>query len=797
MKFSVENGKVTLTAEELSDFAFKKSNMELDNTSGFSPFNGYFDSNADITEYPEGKYNICEDVIIKAQADTLILDADLLTVKTVVPVKRTPYRFITAYNVKLLAKAVCTAFVFCNQYKKSLCRIVIEFISRETGETTSFFADYSFAFIEKLTFALYERAQIFIKLFVERKSKRIDEIKKLPFPYKGIRSGQQDIMLSVLKTVRKGGRLIVSAPTGTGKTMATLFPSIKALGEAYADKIFYLTGKTVTGKAAFDAVKLLNESAPSLRCIMVHSKHRSCTHENRSDGCYVCSKKSDFEYNGVMMSAEQRRHAALCELLLGHKLYSGKLISETAEKYNLCAYELSLDISEYCDVVICDYSYVFDKKMRFRRYFSNPNEEKYVFLTDECHNLPDRVRSAYSAQFGPTDTAELETLVKSNYISDTELTSALSYCRKEFDVLFADCKENATFVTDKSGEHIVGFDKKNSVPESFIKCVENLGKLCRARRDGEDHEVFEKCAESALNFVHSAVQATEGFAFLSNIFDDSLSCQLICIDPSHIIRECTESAHATVMFSATLNPYEYFADMLGCSDAPIIKGESPFDRDNLCVTVFDGISTRYSDRKNTAGEIVEVINTVLDSHEGHYFVFFPSYAYMRMVAKELLRKYPHITAVMQKENMTYGEREKFLKLFKSTKHKSIVGLCVLGGVFSEGVDLIGESLVGVVIVGAGLAGISCELNLATEYFDKKYGSGKLYAYDYPAINRIEQAAGRVIRSATDRGVVVIADHRMSSPEIARRFPETWPRVVSTADTETLSIILERFWNSEN
>ena len=802
MKLDKETGQVTLDAKFLANFAYKKT-VNVSRPSSDGGFRRY--TTADSKGSLSGEYVLLEEncsfsdteFCISCTADKLYNMNGGFVCEIEKRVKTLPFSFLSSYNTELLAEGVVCAYVTALRYGLDEITLMLTFVKRDGEEKASFGREYTVDMLRRMTEALISRSIPFVSIFTERQTGR-EKLCKLSFPYGDIRSGQHELMLGVMKTVRRGGKLVASAPTGTGKTMATLYPSLKALGAGYTDRIFYLTGKGVTGKAALDAVKLLSEQVPSLRCIIINSKQASCTGVSEGAECYKCPKMSDSMNGDKFTSYAERRNEALAEVLTENRIYTPKLIASAAEEHGICAYELSLDVSEFCEVIICDYNYVFDKKVMFRRYFTEDRGEKYTFLIDESHNLPDRVRTSYTADFSPFGLKNITSDLPDGELLPPNVLQALDVCKDAFDDVKALCLENVSFFADKKGEHRTGYYKSDKVPEALTVAASRLAESCKEhlRSDGEYREVCLNLSSYASQLLLSVSVPTDGSSFLAELFDDKLTCRNICIDPSALISEGCDMARAVVMFSATLDPIEYFTDMFGAADAPVIKAESPFDPANMSVTVFDGVSTRFSDRADTAYDIAEVIATVLDAREGNYFVFFPSYKYMRTVAKALLEIAPHVKAVMQKADMTRADRDKFIAAFKSDKYKSIVGLCVLGGVFSEGVDLIGESLIGTVIVGAGLPGLSSELNLMSEYFENKYGSGHLYAYDYPAINRIEQAAGRVIRSADDRGVVVLVDDRLSSPEMARRFPGYWPKISCTSDIRTLSMILERFWEEK-
>ncbi len=804
MEFNTQNGIVTVHSHEIAAYAIKKpiNPTASSQDGGFVKVAPFPISGLRYKEYQSYNYVLEKKGLslrlIAVPYRTVYTDNGV-TVELTAVTKHLPSRFVPSYNHFFLAESTVCAHVLCMSQQLSFVNVRLTFTRRDSSDSVSFERKYDANSLKYMAEALLDRMIPFIKVFREKKLILPSQIKKLGFPYKDIRSGQHELMLGVMKTLRSGGKLVASAPTGTGKTMATLYPAVKALGAGIVDRIFYLTGKGVTGKAAYDAMKILSETVPELRCITVRAKMSVCENAEDVDNCFGCPKVNDAIEDGKFISYKQRICTALTELLNGHRMYNSKLIAEYAKKYHLCPYELTLDLSEYCEVIICDYNYVFDSAVRFRRYFEEDRGEKYVFLIDEAHNLPDRVRSMYTAEFSPCQVEEIASKLSEKMISDPEMGQIINRCRENFEEIRNLCRENISFYSDKKGDHESGYYKSSVPPPSLISVVSSLKALCRSheRRRGETKEYFDELYSLTSSFITSANYSEQGFAFLAELHDEKLICKNYCLDPSHIISEMSKQAHAVVMFSATLDPIDYFADMLGCSDAPVIKAEAPFDPNNMSVTVFDGISTRFSDRSDTASDIAEIIANVLEAKEGHYFVFFPSYKYMKTVCRELLGMCPHIKAVMQKPDMTFADREKFISAFKSSKFKSIVGFCVLGGVFSEGVDLAGDSLIGTVIVGAGLPGISSELNLMSEYYENKYGLGHLYAYDYPAINRIEQAAGRVIRTVDDRGVVVLIDDRLSSPEIASRFPDFWPQVACTSDSQTLSLVLEKFWKNKD
>lgn len=792
MYYDREREILNISAQELSSYAYKRKSAP--SAGGFSEV-GRESAGIEIGEYVQKSFLIESDVgkiRLSGTIDRIYEDGDSICAEMLCDCGRLPRRFSVSRNAELLARAAVCANIFC---RCESCRgliVRLTFYLRDRSEDTiSFERYYDSQLLERMTESLICRAQLDMKMCRERATVRIDELSALAFPYGRVRDGQSELMISAMRTFRRGGRLLASAPTGTGKTMAMLYPALKALSGGYADRIFYLTGKGVTGKAALDAATLISEQAPHLRCIMLRAKERLCRNTDLLGSCMCCPRMSDTSDGLIVRTYKERELAALSELLNDKSIYDAADIFEIADRHGVCPHELSLDLSEYSDIIICDYNYLFDSGSRLARYFSRDRGERYLFLTDEAHNLPDRVRRMYSARIATCDIKALLDSLGEEAAYMPDLSSAIERIDRAFENIADECASEAKVITDRDGEHTVGFTKRAEVPYELVSAC---GELLRTiRRTDISDDAISTLSDKLSSFISASSEIDDGTIFFAQSVDCDLECKIICIDPSSIISRQLDMAHASVLFSATLDPDEYFSDMLGSVGVPFVHAESPFDKDNLSVTVFDGISTRLSDRRDTVEDVARVISTVLDARSGNYLVFSPSYEYMRTVCRAVLKLRPDICAVMQKPDMSLKARSRFLEIFSEKRAQCTVGFCVLGGIFSEGIDLAGDGLIGVIVVGAGLPGISTELNLMCEYYENRFGNGHLFAYEYPALNRIEQAAGRVIRSADDRGVVVLIDDRMSAPETLRKFPKFWPAASCTSDISTLSVILKRFW----
>ena len=608
-------------------------------------------------------------------------------------------------------------------------------------------------------------------------------------PYPSVRDGQEELMRSTYRAIRKGKRLFVQAPTGIGKTISTLYPAVRALGNGHVDKIFYLTAKASTRREAFSAAGRLFHAGARLRTCVISAKDQVCLCDKKGGGENLCNPFDCPYADGYY---ERAPHAVL-SLLSKQNGYTRTAIVDAAKEYSVCPYELSLDLSEKCDIIICDYNYVFDPTVYFRRYFGEERtfDGKYAFLIDEGHNLADRARAMYSVSLTRN---EVSGLLEGIPEGDVVLCAAL----KRFEQTFAELRNlcSDTLVKDNDGVES-GFWMSREAPRFFDEAVEKLSSslkdwLRNARKAPYRGEV------SALRQTLRTYRLLRGYydeKFLSmvRVRNGDVELCLFCLDPSAVLDECLSRAHSSIVFSATLTPLDYFVDLLGGGKkAEHLELPSPFPREHLCVAVCDGISTRFEEREKSYRSVASMIAATVSQKAGNYIVYFPSYAYLEAVVKRFSARYPQIPLIVQKKGMSYSEREAFLDSFRDDG-KRRVGFCVLGGSFSEGVDLPGGRLIGTVIVGVGLPGLSEEGNILRDYYENKCENGYDYAYTFPGWNRVLQAAGRVIRTDEDEGVVVLIDDRYAAPNYKSLFPSHWEGLKYAGNSSSLAEILRRFW----
>ena len=752
---------------------------------------------------------------ICGRSDSISFDGEIHTVeeiKTVSSFRDNPTPFTVPSH---FAQAACYAFMLCESGHVDRAAVMITFVRRADGAKRSFRAVFGHTMLSGFVTGLLRRAMPFLRIEKERATLRLDELADLPFPYASIRPGQKDFITEASRTIRRGGRLFVSAPCGIGKTMSGLYPALRAVGSGKCDRIFYATAKTITGKAALDAARRLSAHAPHMRAILLLAKESTCA-SLEVDGetamalkCPICPSRHAVGWEKTYRSYEERQSEALLSLLEGGTIYTPEQIRETAAAHEVCTHELALDLSEYCDLIICDYNYLFDDRMRLRRYFKDvKRKEKYVFLIDEAHNLPDRARAMYSVSLTYREIRRLRQVKDKLFPEDEAFEAALVPVENWFRVMCRRCGTESYLTNDGGEEKRIGHWRSGQIPDLEKRIgplTRYLGKHIRDRHEFAGELV--PFRQALQQFVSAADYADERFCFFAEseepvtaaegmpAQEGDVTVQILCLDPAGVLDTMLKAARGVILFSATLSPAEYYQSVTGSPDSVYLDLPSPYEKDNLCLIAYDGISTRYSDRKGTAEETAEIIARGVEAKEGHYIVYFPSYAYMKSVYKWFRRICPHIPAIQQKTGMGYGEREKFLNAFESGKYPHLVGFCVLGGMFSEGIDLRGKSLIGAVIVGTGLPGLSAESNLVAEYYQNKSENGREFAYIYPGMNKVLQAAGRVIRSETDRGMVLLIDDRYGEPGTKMLFPAHWQHIKYTADPDSLERILERFWHS--
>lgn len=663
-----------------------------------------------------------------------------------------------------------------------------------------YFNEASGEFADKTEIVSYKKLETFfnkclvaVRIFaspeVERVTERLPSMKTMKFPYATIREGQSEFVRSAYRTLSRGGCLYATAPTGTGKTVSALYPAIRALGDERVEKVFYLTPKTTTAEAASDCIALMTESGAKIRAVILTAKEKICTEGYLCRRSRKLCKRSTFN---------KMAEATLALYGLGVSVVTSKEIRRIANEYTICPYELSLTYAELCDVVICDFNYLFDPVVYIKRFFTDGG--KYAFLIDEAHNLGERAREMYSA----------EILLSEIYAPSTEeLLGSFSATKKLSlsagavlsDVIMPYLKDELR--QDKEGKFL-GAATISEIPSRMYSLFDEMLKVTdeeiTLNQKADDEE-----SEARLAYLRSYYYKIKKFADIMARFDDAykmfafyndgeIQVKFYCLDTSPVIRERLNKGHGALLFSATLSPLSYYRSVLGGDRSDeILEVNSPFDPSQLSVCIMDRISTRFSERVDTLSAVCRAVAATVSAKRGNYMVFSPSFAYSEALAKMFAAKYPKIKVISQTKDMTAKEKVEFLEEFKKENDNYLIAFCVMGGIYSEGIDLAGDSLIGAVIVGIGMPALSYEREAIAAYYEEKYEEGKQYAYIYPGMNRVFQAAGRVIRREDDRGVIVLIDDRFDDPLYKKSLPKLWEGVRFIGDAKALREELDEFW----
>ncbi len=672
------------------------------------------------------------------------------------------------------AQAQCYAYMYARQHNLSEIRIHLTYYHLDSKKEKTFERHFMLPELEIFFRDLITDYLDWFRKINAWQVKRDQSIQQLEFPYDNYRPGQRDMAVAVYKAIRDDDRLYVQSPTGVGKTIAALFPAVKALGQGLAAKIFYLTAKTPGRLVAEKALDDMRRSNLDLRSVTLTAKEKICFCPPVNCDPEVCVFARGYFDKAKIALAEMDQHQA----------FTRPVIEEIARKYEVCPFEFSLDLALWVDCIICDYNYVFDPRVYLHRFFDF-STEPYIFLVDEAHNLPDRARAMYSAELDKRTVLDLQRTLKPHLPVLAKKLSAINKILLEI--------RKACQTEDKDA--LVEYEP----PEKLIKAIREFS------QKAEDWLALNLPAEfrqELLEFYFlcsNYLRTAEYFdTFYVSYFErqgqSDLKTKLFCLDPAPMLAVPLERSQSTVFFSATLLPIDYFMNLLtGDVDHPKRIFQSPFPVENVCLLIHNQISTKYAQRADSYAALASVIETVLNTHVGNYLVYFPSYAYLESVLELLKERLPESQLLVQDRAMTEADRDAFLSRFSTNNQETLVGLAVMGGIFGEGIDLVGERLIGVIVVGVGIPQLGLERDLIKEYFDRQSGSGFAYAYQYPGFNRVQQATGRVIRTETDQGIIVLIDDRFTHTRYRQLFPSHWRGVQVVQNSSELKDKLTRFW----
>ena len=720
-------------------------------------------------------------IVIEGRADGIIdsgeqREEELVTIDEIKGTYREVHKMKEADSVHV-AQACCYAYFYGRQNALSSVRVRLTYCNIETEEIKYFHFEYTMKQLEDWFMDLIGQYQKWADFQYEWQKLRQGSIQNLVFPFK-YRSGQKDLVTYVYQTIYHRRKLFLEAPTGVGKTISTIFPAIKAMGEGLGQRIFYLTAKTITRTVAEETLHILREQELRMKSVTLTAKEKICFMEETECNPIACPyAKGHFE----------RINDAIYDLLIHEDCFDREKIEEYAQKHQVCPFEMSLDMSLFADVIICDYNYLFDPHVYLKRFFSEGVREDYTFLIDEAHNLVDRGREMYSATLQKEEFLSLKKVVK-DY--DSWIYRNLEKCNKELLELKRVCEEYLCWEEEDIAPLVRNIIRLSGSIENYLE-------------DHEESPIREELLEfyfklSHFLFIHEKLD--EHYEIYTQFTDDNcFELKLFNVNPSRNLQECMMRGRSTVLFSATLLPIQYYKQLLGAQEGDYeVYAKSVFDSRRKGLFIANDVTSKYSRRNDMEYyHIASYIYRIVQMRSGNYMVFFPSHAFLHKVLDiyEAHFRGAGQECLVQDEYMNEQSREEFLSRFSDCEREdeTLLGFCVLGGIFSEGIDLKNDRLIGAIIVGTGFPMVCNEREILKKYFDHQGVSGFDYAYRYPGMNKVLQAAGRVIRTAEDIGIVALLDERFLTTPYQRMFPREWREYVDIS-LPGIGHEIERFWN---
>lgn len=693
-----------------------------------------------------------EDVefIVDGRCDGLLFSDDMIIVDEIKSTSKDLSQITEETHPVHWAQAKFYAYMYAKEHGLNEMTVQLTYVHVDTEEQKRFRQIVSFTELESFVFDVVKRYTPYASMRLHHREKRNASIKELPFPFQTYREGQRKLAGAVYKTIADEKSLFAKAPTGIGKTISTTFPSVKAMGEGFLDRMFYLTAKTITRTAAEEAFSLMEKKGLCMHTVTITAKDKVCFKEETR-----CQK----EYCEFANGYYDRINDAILDILENETILSRSVIEKYALEHKVCPFEFSVDLAYAADTVICDYNYIFDPRVSFKRLFEEQKKQT-ALLVDEAHNLVDRAREMFSAEVHKSVYLQL----KRNFKGINAKVHDVAHAINQYFIALRKQSDEKQIVRKELDEELV------RLLEEFIIAAEME---LAAGNGGEEQSLLLDAYFSAQSFVRIASLYDERYVTYTEFEKSEVRMKLFCLDPSHLLRQMGKNYRSKIYFSATLTPLSYYQDMLGAQEEDfIISIPSPFHQEQLQVFV-QPVSTKYHDRERTKPNIAAALHQLIEHRPGNYLVFFPSYQYLRDVYESFMERETEVKTIVQDTGMSEEEREHFLAAFQAENEETLVGFAVLGGIFSEGIDLKGDRLNGVAVVGVGLPQLGLERNIIKDYFNAAGKNGYDYAYVFPGMNKVLQAGGRLIRSENDTGTILLIDDRFLQRKYQSLLPDEW------------------------
>lgn len=718
-------------------------------------------------EIPKEEYQI----VIEGRADGIIIEETEVTIDEIKGMYLDIHTLEEPIEVQL-AQAKCYAYIFALQQELAHISVQMTYCNLDTEEIRRFKETYEFAEIQMWFQDLLKVYEKWAEFQYRAKMERNASIAGLEFPYP-YREGQKDLAAGVYRTIQREKNLFIQAPTGTGKTITTVFPAVKAVGEGLADKIFYLTAKTITRTVAKESFDLLRKYGYQGRVLTITAKEKLCLCEEMDCNPVHCPY-AEGHYDRV--------NDAVFDLMQKEKDVTRERLISQAEEFRVCPFELCLDASLWVDDIICDYNYVFDPNVYLKRFFAEGIKGEYLFLVDEAHNLVERGREMYSAVLYKDDFLHIKKILKEY---SRKCVTALEKCNRHLLELKRECENYQ--ILDNIGALVFLLMQLGAALDEFFQ---------KEIAFPEKKEVQDFYLE-LRHFMNMYEGLDENYViYTEHEQDGRFKLKLYCVDTSVNLQECLDKGKSTIFFSATLLPIQYYKKLLSTKkDNYAVYAQTVFSPEQRLLAVGADVSSKYTRRNEKEfSRIAKYIYDTAKGKKGNYMAFFPSYKMMEQVLEKFYAlNLGEMECAIQETGMREQEREEFLERFRAKRENTLVGFCVMGGIFSEGIDLKEEALIGAIIVGTGLPQISNEREILKNYYDRRSGEGFDYAFRYPGMNKVLQSAGRVIRTMEDKGVIVLLDERFLQREYLRMFPREWD-AYQKVTVKSIREEVQGFWN---
>lgn len=682
------------------------------------------------------------------------------------------------------AQAMCYAYMICEQENPAFISVQVTYCHLESEEERRFKETYTSLEIRQWFEELITRYEPWAIYEYDWKRKRNASIQNLEFPFE-YREGQRDLAACVYKTIEHKKKIFIQAPTGVGKTISTVFPSVKAIGEGLAERIFYLTAKTITRTVAQECFQLLSGQELSFKYLTITAKEKLCFLEGKPECNPDTCPYAKGHYDRV--------NDSVYDMLTHETNMNRDTILAYAEKHQVCPFEMCLDASLFADGIICDYNYAFDPNVYLRRFFSEGNKDSFIFLIDEAHNLVERAREMFSATLIKEDFLKVKRLL--NAESQHSYPPEIKYIFKIFAASLEKC--NKTMLEWKHDcDEFELLSDISSFSFQLMRVINSFELFSKEVHDLPERETVLNLFFDIRHFLNMYDVLDDKYRIVTDYDSDrNFRVKLQCMDPSTRLKDAFGYARGTALFSATLLPVRYYKEQLGGADDDYaVYAKSSFQSSQRKIIIANDVTSKYTRRsKNEYRKIASYIEEFVAARQGNYMVFFPSYAFLENVYEQI--NIPEQTEILlQNASMREAEKEEFLASFDSANEHTLVGFCVMGGMFGEGIDLKEDRLIGTAIVGTGLPQVCHERELFKQYYDATKGNGFDYAYLYPGINKVFQAGGRVIRTLNDRGVILLLDERFTGRSYLELFPREWVPYEVT-NKEGMKEILHSFWKN--